>query len=486
MSKRVILILVIFLLSFSFARANVIITEIMYDYHGSEGLGEHDWVEIKNIGLSSVNLIEQPGEYSRWRFSKGTSNYQLFSFNSSSNVLSGDYAIISSEPEIFLQDYPEFSGLVFDSSNFALTSTGTLIGVKDTSGEFLFSPFTYIPMSEAEDSGNSLQLVNDSWIVASPTPGVANQSVSVSSTGGETSTSSSISNTTETKITEIQKIKTKIDVKTDAFIGIPIEFKTSTTGYFGETLYYGKYFWNFGDGDSKEMKVNDSSKLTHTFFYEGEYSVVLEYYSNYYSSESDASDRIIIKVVPADIVISKVGDEKDFFVEITNNTNYNADISGWFLMSDKSKFIFPQNTILNSKKKMILSPKVTNLSFSDKDTLKLMDKEWETVFDHSSLVKPAKTLLNNITSTKNSTATSTAVKPPLGGFTAKLENEQVSVDDLGATAVKNGSNTENNMMYVIGFFALLGLSAGATYFIRARNRGTLQEKTGDDFEIIDE
>ena len=363
MSKRGILILVIFLLSFGFARADIMITEIMYDYPGSEGSGEHDWVEIKNIGSSSVNLIEQPGEYSRWRFSKSTSNYQLFSFNSSSNVLSGDYAIISSEPEIFLQDYPEFSGLVFDSSNFSLTSTGTSIGVKDTSGEFLFSPFTYIPMSEAEDSGNSLQLVNDSWIVASPTPGVANQSVSVSSTGGETSTSSSISNTTETKITEIQKIKTKIDVKTDAFIGIPIEFKTSTTGYFGETLYYGKYFWNFGDGDSKEMKVNDSSKLTHTFFYEGEYSVVLEYYSNYYSSESDASDRIIIKVVPADIVISKVGDEKDFFVEITNNTNYNADISGWFLMSDKSKFIFPQNTILNSKKKMILSPKVTNLSF---------------------------------------------------------------------------------------------------------------------------
>ena len=300
--------------------------------------------------------------------------------------------------------------------------------------------------------------------------------------------------TNEIKIKTIKspKIETKIIVKKLVFVDTPVLFKANTTGYNNEPLSYGKYFWNFGDGGSKEIKVNNKTNLKHNFFYEGEYTVALEYYQNYFSQKPDASDKIIIKVIPADILISRVGNKEDFFVEILNNTNYDANLSKWALLSDKKSFTLPRNTILESKKKIILSPKITSFSVSDEKTLKLVNPQWKTIFDYSSSVIEPVNLVKKLTSVKLSKTKSIHVlaKNNIKENKSILEdNTKITIPtkNLLAEAFKsNVPKEKDDFKYWLGLIVFLGIGASATYFIRNNKREIISKIDGSDFEIIDE
>jgi len=473
MSKKTILVSLgfAFLFSFNLARAGVIINEVQLSPT------EERFIELYNPGGSSVELT---GWYIQRKTETGSAFGSLVSKTYFENkaINADDYFLIS-------HDSIPNADIVLGS--LTLTESN-MIQLKNSNQEIVDK----IGWGEASDcegacapnpaTGKSIQKMDDDWIVSASTPGEENQ---VSGDEEENNNDDESNNESEETTAETKKAetplanKTKITAQMPAFAGLPVQFKISNT-VSGKSC--GKYSLNFGDGNSLETQKIFSipEKFTHIYYYPGEYIVTVECYKSYLSSEPDASDKMTIKVVLSEVVISKTGDVKDFFVEISNNAPYEADISSWVLSSYQNKFIFPKNTILKSKNKIIISPKTTNFSILDKDTLSLVNSEGETMSDFLSSQKQTGV------STKNSIVNSTAVKPPLGGFTANPENEQVPVDNLGATAVKSDSDTENNMMYGIGLFAFLGLSAGATYFIRVRNRGTSQEKAGDDFEIIDE
>ncbi len=493
--KKIIIGLTISTLFFVFklAHAGVFINEVQLNPTAER------FIELFNQDNSEIDLTNW---YIQRKTSTGSSFGSLVSKTNFENkkINANGYFVIS-------RSAIEKSDVVL--SNLTLTESN-MIQIKNSNGEVVDT----ICWGDVNDcnglktsnpsEGQSIQKdKNNLLIIGTPTPGMQNYvSSNIMPLPEDSSSNSSIlvvssstqgSSESKTKIAETPKIKTKIIAKTLAFIGIPIEFSASTTGYSNELLNYGKYFWNFGDGDSKEIKASDTAKFTHTFFYEGEYTVALEYYQNYYSENPDAFDKIIIKVVSTDVSISKVGNEKDFFVEISNNTNYDADISKWILFSKEKSFTFPKNTILQPKKKIILSSKITGFSILDKDTLKLANSQWETIFDYSSsIIEPVKILA------KKSATISTAVKPPFGGFTAESENEQILTstsvslggpfDNLEASVVKSDLNTENNIMYGIGLLAFLGISASGAYFVRNRNR--IKKDSfgiiGNDFEIIDE
>lgn len=462
MSKKTILVLLgfAFLFNFHLVYAGVVINEVMYN--PTDG-SDYEWIEILNDSNEQINL-------DGWRFFNSESSSAPLRTSGSFVLESHSYALITGNNSLV-----SFSGQIFTSSQFSLPNDssryGTYKGIYSDSSKTIGSSVTYNTELGANGNGKSLQKISGSWAEATPTLGVANENIPViepvvSSGGGSSSSSATDS---KPKTAEIPKIKTKILAKTLAFVGTPIEFSASTTGHSSELLNYGQYFWNFGDGDSKETKASDTTKFSHTFFYEGEYVITLEYYQNYYSENPEASSEIIIKVIPANVSISSVGDEKDFFVEISNGTDYDADISKWILSSGTKSFTFPKNTILGSKKKMILSPKITGFSFSDKDTLKLSNPQWETIFDYSTSVRSVKV------STKNST--------PVKVFVAEKNIEtEMPNNNLEATAIKNDSSEENNLMYGIGLFAFLGISASAAYFIRSRSKKDLSP-TGSDFVI---
>lgn len=68
-----------------------------------------------------------------------------------------------------------------------------------------------------------------------------------------------------------------------------------------------------------------------------EYSVSMDYFLSPNEVKPDLANRIKIKVVPLQISISNLGEgQKDFFVELSDDSNYDMDISNWQLLLQKT------------------------------------------------------------------------------------------------------------------------------------------------------
>ena len=489
--KKIILCLAVSLLFFGFklAYAEVVINEIAW--MGNSDNANAEWIELKNTGSNNVDL-------SGWTLiaEDGTPNILLSEKCTNLIINAGNFLLLertSDDSVIGVSADCIYAGAMGNSSELLKLVDGSahiVDSVDATSGW----------MAGDNNTKETMQKSGSSWITAVATPKAQNAGTSTQNSSDNSNvgtTSSSAQNVdTKIKVAEVLKIKTEIIAKNFAFTGIPVEFKANTTGYNNEQLSYGQYFWNFGDGDSKETKASDITKFTHTFFYEGEYTVALEYFQNYFSNNPDAIDKIIIKVVKADVVISNVGDEKDFFVEISNNTEHDADLSKWILSSNTKSFILPKNTIIQSKKKNILSPKITGFTILDKDSLKLSNSQWETVFDYASFLNPVKVSLGGLGGENAKSAPkSKAVPVPedivelsseLGGENAT----EAAIENLGATAIKSlEDNTDsggNSNYGILGLLVFLLVSSGAVYYIRTSNRKVVIEGAGSDFEILDE
>ncbi len=511
--KKIILFFVgiLFFSGYHLAYANLIINEIMY---APAAGSDYEWIEIFNSGGNAIDL-------NNYRFFHGETNSGPLTLrNGNTTVLQpSEYAIVAKSQTNYA--WLNFSGMILSASTVSLPDSGdnTYIAISD-SNKVIFDSIKYDPsLGGSKESGNSLQKISGAWRGRIPTPGTANEVNSLNSFGNENSTNdnSSSQNTftleTKNKTTEEPKIKTKITAQALAFSGIPVSFQANAFGYNKEPLYYGKYFWNFGDGDSKEIKANglsDVEKLAHAYFYPGEYNVTLEYYVNYYGNVPDASDKMIIKVVPADFLISRIGEEKDFFVELSNNTNYDADISKWILSSSAKSFTMPRNTIIGSKKKIIFSQKITNFSISDKNNLKLLNPQGELIFDYSASILapvaaiPTKTIIQPKPkiSVSQDKIDFTAVEPlgeylknenktnPLADLQIPVENlEAPPENNLGGQASVVGSdvatgNSWRTYILTTILTILIGASAGAVYFIRQKR--IIPNAPGDDFKILDE
>lgn len=484
MSKKLIVVLgvIVFLFLARFALASLSINEIMYDLSGSDSVSSksREWIEIYNSGPENISV-----DASKWRIHDGTSN-KTINGEVDFTISAGSYVVLAGDKDTFLADNVGFFGIVYDTGITSLNNTGATLKILDQDGNAL-DTVTYASTEGGVGDGNSLQKISGSWKGLTPTPGIQNQDIAPASTSGgglalSASNEAPINTTTNTetksKTTEEQKIKTQITAKALGFVGLAIPFSAKTYGLEGEQLYSGKYFWNFGDGDSKEIKLPEGQQISHSYFYPGEYIVSLDYYQNYYSEAPDASSQIVIKVVSANIIISNVGDEKDFFIELTNNTDYNADISNYFLISDKKSFSFPRNTILVSKKKMIIAPQISGFSFEDKNSLKLINLKREVIFDYSPHI-----LAKNITKENNIPIQISR----LNSNKNNLAKADISAIDLTATAI-NSVGGEDSSSYKFPYIPIvstvfIGVSAYVVYFIR---RKKTTGEYGSDFEILDE
>ncbi|MFZ2205074.1 MAG: lamin tail domain-containing protein [Minisyncoccia bacterium] len=513
MSKKIIFLLVVL---FLFSRSHLVfgspvINELMYDLDGAD----IDWVEIYNPNSEDVDLTSL-----KLLVSNSTSNHGIVKHSGSEILHQGEYGIIvpSSDIEAFTNKWGN-SGNIFTAS-FSLPNETEKVEINNGDKTSSLSSVTYNSTQGASGDGNSLQLINGTWKAALPTLGSTNNiSVSTISSTSTTSSNSSVSNSsnnessyvqntstiTKTKISEEPKIKTKILSKNLVFAGVPVEFQVKTTGYSGETLSSGKYFWNFGDGDSREASGTD--RFTHVYAYSGEYVVSLEYYMNVYISEPIAVDKITIKVVPIQVSISKVGNEKDFFIELSNSSEYEIDISKWILSSGEKKFIFPKNSIIMPKRSIILSDKITQFVSSDARNLKLVLSTGEVAYDYGVSLAPIEVVVKNEISVQapapvlEKTTINIKTIEPVQSISQSNTSEDKNIKieknvsvpavqkaskNLSASAVESGvlpGSSKNLYLSFIGLVVFLGFSAGSVYFIR-RNRVALED--GEDFEIIDE
>lgn len=318
------------------ASAQVVISEIKYT--GNE------WVEISNTGA--------PVDISTWRFFEGGTNHKLKAVQGVTSVPAGGYAIIANDATAFLNEHGGFTGTLFDSS-FSLLDAGETVSIKssDTSIE---DTVTYTGI---KGSKNTAQKIDGAWVEAVPTPGAAN--------GGVVNTAPSlaaqnIAPAPADIITSVRSFPIEPQIIADAgqstrstSSGAPITFTGRVFGLKKEPIENARLVWSFGDGGHGE-----GMSVSHTYYYPGEYVVVLEAASGYYS----ASDRITVRVSEPLLFVSTGGDAARSFVTIENRNTDEVDLSFWQVLCDGKTFTLPQNTILGSKKILTLPSEISGLT----------------------------------------------------------------------------------------------------------------------------
>ena len=192
------------------------------------------------------------------------------------------------------------------------------------------------------------------------------------------------------------------------------------------------------------------------------------------------------------VSISKVGDAKDFFIELTNNSNYEINISKWTLNANGKVFVFPKNSVIMSKKQMIVSGKITGFIKVDEKNLKLISSTGEIVFDYNSsftqeeiIAKPIKTVVKTYATEEKIEDVKDLVDNQIQDEI--LDQAQITGNDLSATALLGDTENKdtNNYLFFGIFGALIVLVGIGVYFIRRKGiRANIQD--GSDFKILDE
>ncbi|MEK7648519.1 MAG: lamin tail domain-containing protein [Patescibacteria group bacterium] len=117
------------------ADSDIVITEISA-YESSD----HEWIEIYNKGSSAVDLTG-------WKFFEGDTNHGLAAFRGGLIIQPQVYAVIADGAVNTAADYPQYQGILIDSSWTTLNEGGEIIGLKNASGATI-EQFTYISASD--------------------------------------------------------------------------------------------------------------------------------------------------------------------------------------------------------------------------------------------------------------------------------------------------------------------------------------------------
>ncbi|MBI4193208.1 MAG: lamin tail domain-containing protein [Candidatus Colwellbacteria bacterium] len=152
------------------------ISEIMYDLPGSdEG---REWIEVRNTGAQDADLTE-------FRLLENGTRHVIKAAPESKQttnlVRAGEYAVIADDPAKFMGDNAAYAGALFTAS-FSLGNGGETLAL--TLGNDVKHSVAYTA-SAARGDGTSLQLVNNSWIAAPPTPGTENKEQSAASSSSD-------------------------------------------------------------------------------------------------------------------------------------------------------------------------------------------------------------------------------------------------------------------------------------------------------------
>jgi len=460
--------------------AQVVITEIMYDLEGSDS--GREWVEIYNTGTEPVDL-------KGWKFNDG-SNHLLNEppKNGSTGtltLLSGEYSILASNAEQFLNEH---------SVSVSVIDTVMSLGQQD---DRTYTITLVRPNGETEDSasyttslnamgdGNSLQKINNNWIAALPTPGTSNSAgEQIEEVSGNSAPIDEPSYESVYVPTPKQTIFVDAGpLKQTALAGADTVFTGVAYGLKGEIIPNARFIWSFGDGGVKEGK-----SITHAYRYSGEYIVFLTGSSGEYS----ASDKIIITVIPADIVIAAIGLPDDFFISLKNNTKHEVDLTGWVLRSGGGRFMIPKNTFIGSGKTIQFAPDVIKLLPSNDIALLYPNENTASIYKEKA---PLETKLQIAPLVIPKSAPKRVEDIPA---IIKVAADNVAEDTNARDAVTEEDvvaavliGTPNNFFSTKWLAALLGiiaLSLGSIFLIFRQNpsKQSLGKNPADEFEIVEE
>lgn len=469
--KTNIAIITLFLSCASFAYAGFEITEIMYDLDGTDT--NREWVEVKNTGSTPTDL-------SKWFLFSDNTKHALVP-EGEAIVPAGEYAVIAQNAPKFRADWPNYQGMLFDSSWTGFSNDGESIALKDPDLNIV-SPVTFTSSQGGAGNGDSLQKIGSSWQGGTPTPGKDNQASTGGGGGGgdtaDTQTSTTSEATLKKKENEIPKIITNINTKNTVVAGVPFSVDAVTIGYGGEPLRMGKFVWNFGDGETKEE--SEHVKFTHTYKYPGEYVIALSYYRVYTATTIDATDRMIVKVIPREVSIASVGNEADPYIELENKANVEVDISGWIIQGATRRFSIPVGTFLLPSKKIKFSGEILGFTGRDMRSVNLYNTMGETVSSYGAY-RPES--YSYTSSSRSETTKESEVKEE----TSVIDSPNIiNLDNLGASTAGSGANVSNSTLAWLGLAGIITLASVTTILLSKKREENIDgELSADDMKIVE-
>jgi hypothetical protein len=470
------------------ASAGFEITEVMYDLDGTDT--DREWIEVQNTGSEALDL-------STWYFFSDNSKHSLVP-EGVSLVPAGGHAVIAQKAAKFTTDWSSFSGLLFDSSWTGFNNEGESIALKDSDLNIV-SPITFTASLGGAGNGDSLQKINGSWVGATPTPGAANstgnnstETTTQDQSNSQTNTSSgggvslSADAAKKVKESEIPHITTDILAKSTVFAGVPLTIDTRTIGINKEGLATGRFVWNFGDGTA--MHLRDQKEFEHTYAYPGEYVLSLSYYSNYYGTTVDATNRMIVRVVPLEILIGSVGTPLDPFVELENRSAYELSLSGWRIIGASHSFIIPEGTMILPNKKLKFSPRVTFFTNDDIKSVTLQNAGGETVALYPVLTQTPPLTSEGASVVKSQLVSSMPKKAVAESTLLEKEEPIVDLNTLGANAHNPVTTVPHTTLAWYGLVGVIIVGSLSVFLIRRKDTSAdslEKEICAEDMTIIE-
>lgn len=314
------------------ASARIVISEIMYDLEGGDS--KREWIEVYNDGADT--------DISTWRFVENGKNHKLSTVLGTGVLKANTAAIIADNAEIFQSDYPNYSGLLFDSS-FSLKNTGEELTLQDDAGVTVDS-VTYTPDWGGKGDGNSIHFDGSAWTGATPSPGEATIEVVVSTTTEKVNTP--VETVTEETVSvhahqrslrnEVYVPELIVTLGRDRLVsvGSPVRFDIDVISPKGVDPHDVR--WTFGDG-----MTDTGPQAQHMYQYSGTYVV----FANVRYNNEHAVARTEVNVFTPVIHITQANDT---YIELFNETRYEINIGEWIFRTEGGKTIIPQDTIIKS------------------------------------------------------------------------------------------------------------------------------------------
>lgn len=349
--------------------AQVVINEIAW--MGTSASANAEWIELHN---QSADLIDMGGWVLEAR--DGAPHITL------SGILQGSgYYILERTSDATLPSITAsqiYTGSLGNTGEYLelKDSTGSVIDTVDATGEWL---------AGNNETKETMQRYESQWITAPATPGNGtlppasdddeNNDDSEVDTPESSNNSSTSSKTITHKASSVEIIQIKPDPKYTAKVILPttpitvgsvIQATVEVTESGKKDLVKGKFHWYMGDG--KDYVYFKNQKLEHTYYYPGDYTVVLEYYSSEFKTEPDTLFKKKITVGDDDLSISGMTD--DGGVRIENNSSQEIDLGDWTIVQGNNLFRFPKYTTIK---------KLANISIS-RHVIGFMINQWEPIF----------------------------------------------------------------------------------------------------------
>jgi hypothetical protein len=325
-----------------YASANVLINEIAW--MGTTNSANAEWMELYNDGTDSVAM-------DGWSLTAtdGSPSIQLSGTISAQGYFLLERTSDESVPGITASQI--YSGSLGNSGEHLVLkdNLGATIDDVDSTGGWPAGDNT---------SKQTMQRNGSAWITADGTPGIKNsitQKISASSTNIVSSTTSSTSSVTITtqkaddsnqedivQIAPDPKYTAKMSIPDFATAGTAITLSSIVKQNSKRDMVTGKFRWYLGDGSSYFYTKNTA--FDHVFYYPGDYTIVLEYYSNYFKEEPDSLHKKIITIVPASISITGILDDGGLVFQ--NSATKDIDLNGWEITVNNHAYRFPKYTII--------------------------------------------------------------------------------------------------------------------------------------------